>query len=200
MTYELKQNAKAIVKDNLLLCMCIAIINFILNKLPNFYTHFVGGELSILDVLIIPFAILIVYCTLNVGICNFFINLNTESNPGLSDLMFGFNNMFKIVVVALLSGLISILGCFLFLVPGIILAYMYSQVFYLIIENPDISVIDCLKESARIMKGHKMELFLLHLSFIGWLILSFLTFGIANLYVFPYYQATLANFYLEIKG
>ena len=49
------------------------------------------------------------------------------------------------------------------------------------------------------MKGHKMNLFILQLSFIGWIILMGITCGIAGLYVLPYYNATLSNFYLEIK-
>ena len=66
-------------------------------------------------------------------------------------------------------------------------------------ENPELSVIDVLKESAKIMKGHKFELFVLQLSFLGWMILTLITFGIVGLYVVPYYNATLTNYYLSIK-
>ena len=66
-------------------------------------------------------------------------------------------------------------------------------------QNPELSVVDVLKESARIMKGHKFELFVLQLSFLGWMILSGLTFGIVGFYVIPYYNATLTNYYLSIK-
>ena len=83
---------------------------------------------------------------------------------------------------------------------GIILSFMYSQAYYIMAENPEMSIIDCLKESSRIMKGHKMDLFVLELSFLGWVILMGITFGIAGLYVLPYYSATLTNFYLEIKN
>ena len=56
-----------------------------------------------------------------------------------------------------------------------------------------------LKESAKIMKGHKFELFVLELSFLGWVILTVITFGIVGLYFVPYYNATLTNYYLSIK-
>ena len=104
------------------------------------------------------------------------------------------------LVVRLLVGVIVFIGAILLIITGIILSFMYSQVYYIMAENPEMSIIDCLKESSRIMKGHKMDLFVLELSFLGWVILMGITFGIAGLYVLPYYSATLTNFYLEIKN
>ena len=49
------------------------------------------------------------------------------------------------------------------------------------------------------MKGYKMDLFLLELSFIGWWLLVLVTLGIASLWVIPYIKVTEANFYLDIK-
>ncbi|WP_289294348.1 DUF975 family protein [Romboutsia ilealis] len=107
--------------------------------------------------------------------------------------------MLRAIGVTLLVGVIVFIGSILFIIPGIILAFMYSQVYYIMAENPEMSIMNCLKESSRIMKGHKMDLFILELSFLGWGILMVITLGIAGLYVLPYYNATLTNFYLEIK-
>lgn len=50
------------------------------------------------------------------------------------------------------------------------------------------------------MQGHKMELFMLHLSYIGWFLLGIITFGIALLYIMPYVEVAVTNFYIELRG
>ena len=70
---------------------------------------------------------------------------------------------------------------------------------YIVAENDNISSQDAIKESIRIMDGHKMDLFILELSFLGWMILTVLSCGIVGIYVYPYYQATITNFYNSIK-
>lgn len=193
---ELKQNAKMQLKGNLWLSIAVIVVYQLVSYVPNFLgmlseSAFFLGIISIITVALTG--------VLSIGVCRFFINLTGDSNSQFSDLWYGFNNILKACGVALLVGVIVFLGSIFFVVPGIILAYMYSQVYYVMAQNPELSVIDVLKESARIMKGHKFELFVLQLSFLGWMILSGLTFGIVGFYVIPYYNATLANYYLSIK-
>ena len=99
-----------------------------------------------------------------------------------------------------LMGIFEILWSMLFVIPGIIKSIAYSMTFYIIAENPDISATDAIKKSQEIMQGHKMEYFILQLSFIPWLILTSFTFGLAGIYVLPYMAATRANFYKSISG
>ena len=183
---ELKQNAKNQLKNNWRLAIGIIIVCTLISWIPNILYGTDNKSLAITG-------------PLTIGQCKFFINLANKSNPEFSDLWYGFNNILKAIGITLLVGIIVFIGTILLIIPGIILAFRYSQVYYIMAENPEISVIDCLKESARIMKGHKMNLFILQLSFIGWIILMGITCGIAGLYVLPYYNATLSNFYLEIK-
>ena len=185
---ELKQNAKNQLKNNWGLAIGIIIVCTLISCIPN------------LLAIIIPIITLVITGPLTIGQCKFFINLANRSNPKFSDLWYGFNNILKAIGVTLLVGIIVSIGTILLIIPGIILSFMYSQVYYIMAENPEMSIIDCLKESSRIMKGHKMDLFVLELSFLGWVILMGITFGIAGLYVLPYYSATLTNFYLEIKN
>ena len=70
---------------------------------------------------------------------------------------------------------------------------------YILIDNPDMTGEEAICESMRMMDGHKMDLFLLFLSFIGWFLLVVITFGIAGIWVYPYFYATLTNFYLSVK-
>ncbi len=88
----------------------------------------------------------------------------------------------------------------LFVIPGIIKVLSYSMTQYILADCPDVKARDALKLSMRMMHGHKGELFVLGLSFIGWLLLTALTFGILGIfYTGPYMSNTFAQYYLEIK-
>ena len=69
-----------------------------------------------------------------------------------------------------------------------------------LLDKPELSANEAITDSRMMMRGHKMELFLLDLSFIGWILLSILTFGILFIYVVPYMQAARAEFYRTLKG
>lgn len=89
----------------------------------------------------------------------------------------------------------------LFWIPGIIKAYSYSMTMYIKAENPNISPSRAIELSKIMMNGHKWDLFYLHLSFIGWNILSAFTFGILSIvYVLPYQNAAAVFAYEEIKA
>lgn len=75
----------------------------------------------------------------------------------------------------------------------------YAMTYYVMIENPEYSVLRAMKESKHLMVGHKLDLFLLWLSFIGWGILSLLTLGIGLLWFSPYIYTTTAHFYRYIS-
>ena len=86
----------------------------------------------------------------------------------------------------------------LLIVPGIVKAFAYSQMYFLMAENPDMSAADAQKKSIEMMRGHKGELFVLYLSFIGWMLLAELTFGILLIWLAPYISTTFANFHLKL--
>jgi len=97
-------------------------------------------------------------------------------------------------------GIFIFLWSLLLIVPGFIAALKYSMVYYILADNPQIGVFEAIRESKRITDGHKWELFVLYLSFLGWMILGAITFGVGYLYVTPYMTTTIANFYDKIKG
>ena len=194
---ELKRGAKSQLANYWGVSIGITIVCILVSYIPELLSY-IDPESATIAILI-PIISLVITGPLGIGQSRFFINLANRENPKFSDLWFGFNNILRGIGVTLLVGIAVCIGTILFIIPGIIVSFMYSQVYYIMAENPDISVLDCLRESARIMKGHKMELFILELSFLGWIILTAFTCGIAGLYVLPYYSATLANFYLEIK-
>ena len=115
-------------------------------------------------------------------------------------LLSGFNIYLKTVGLWIVLSIIIAFLSLLLIVPGIIAALMYSQVFFILSEDNTKSISRCLSESSEMMKGHKGELFVLYLSFIGWWLVAAITFGIGALYVYPYQQVTSANFYLALKN
>lgn len=119
----------------------------------------------------------------------------------LKDLICGFkNNYIKNVGTLILKDIFTILWTLLFIVPGIIKAYEYRMIPYLISENPDMSYKEAFTRSKDMMMGNKWEAFVLDLSFLGWFLLNMLTCGILGIfYVNPYYFATDANLYRAIK-
>lgn len=98
----------------------------------------------------------------------------------------------------LLHTLYILLWSLLFIIPGIIKSYGYSMSGYLLLQNPNLTPSQSLAESQRMMKGHKMELFMLDLSFIGWMLVSVLTCGIGFLALVPYIQQARAHFFLTL--
>ena len=93
-----------------------------------------------------------------------------------------------------------ILWSLLLVIPGIIKALAYFLTPYILADCPNVRATDALKLSMRITKGHKGDIFVMVLSFIGWLILSGFTFGILYIvYVGPYMNATYAGYYLELR-
>ncbi len=92
-----------------------------------------------------------------------------------------------------------VLWSLLFIIPGIIKGYAYSQAFFLLTDDKKLGFKEALDKSEAMMDGHKWELFVLQLSFIGWAILASLTCGIGYLWLAPYITTTLANYYEELK-
>ena len=104
------------------------------------------------------------------------------------------------VLMMFLIWLYTALWSMLFVIPGIVKGYSYSLAMYIKSENPQISASQAIELSKKMTNGRKMDLFVLDLSYIGWFLLSGITFNILGiLYVLPYYQAAKAFAYEEIK-
>ena len=99
--------------------------------------------------------------------------LRTIDGSGASywNLFDGFAMFFRIIWLYIVEGFFVFLWSLLFVFPGIIAMYRYRMAIYLLLEHPEMSVMDCIRESKRLMSGHKWELFVFDLSFIGWALL-----------------------------
>ena len=129
-----------------------------------------------------------------------FLNVASKK-PEVSDLKFGFegDNKKRGVFGYIRYMIFTSLWSLLFVVPGIIKQFAYSQMFYLMADDKKLTAAEAQKKSIAMMDGHKGEYFVLQLSFIPWVLLTSITFGLAGIYVLPYMSATYAEFYKGLK-
>ena len=129
-----------------------------------------------------------------------YLALINSQKPSVGNSTAGFSFFGKALWLAIITGFFTMLWSSLFCIPGIIKSYSYSLAPYILAENPTMTAREALNESKRITTGAKKDLFVMDLSFLGWMMLGGITFGIALIYVYPYMQATKANAYLAIKA
>lgn len=141
---------------------------------------------------------------LMVGLAYYLLDFveNKNSKGDEYEILFkGFtNNIATPIVAYIVSSIFIFLYTLLLIIPGIIKALAYSMVSFIIADDPSIDPMEALRKSEDMMRGHKMRLFYIHLSFIGWYILSAITFGILLIYVIPYQRLTITNFYIDLRG
>lgn len=131
----------------------------------------------------------------------FLTQAREDCDMKIGDLFCGFNEDFGgTFLLGLMSTLFITLWTFLLVIPGIVKTYAYDMIYYIKADHPEYDWRTCLKESQRMMKGHKWELFVLDLSFIGWFIVGSLCLGVGTLWVVPYTEATRAQFYMNLCG
>ena len=76
---------------------------------------------------------------------------------------------------------------------------VFIMAIFIMLDNPDTEPLEALRKSKEMMIGHKMEFFVLQLSFIGWVLLSILTLGVGTLWLMPYMEVTNAKYYDKLK-
>lgn len=143
-------------------------------------------------------AIDVVSMVLGVGMTLYALRVMRGVQAGVGDLFDGFAFFFKIVWLNFLMSVYVFLWSLLLFVPGIIASYRYAMAIYLLLDHPDWRVTECIRESKRLMKGHKWELFGLDLSFFGWYLLTVVP--VVQIYVTPYVQMSRAEFYNRLVG
>ena len=139
---------------------------------------------------------MIISAILEVATIGVYIKMSRSPEPvAFSDFIEGFNNWARATLGALWQYLWVFLWTLLFIIPGIIKTIAYSQMYYIIAEYKDVSVTKAMRISIEITKGHKWDLFVMYLSFLGWAILAAFTLGILNLWLIPYMNMTYINAY-----
>ena len=131
-----------------------------------------------------------------------FMLTNLNEKAEIRELAYAFDSNYKNIAKTLFfRDLYLVLWTFLFIIPGIVKAYEYFMIPYLLIENPDLTKEEAFALSKQMMKGQKWRTFVLSLSFFGWDILSVCTLGLLNtFYVAPYRNLTFAALFEELNA
>lgn len=136
---------------------------------------------------------------IRLGYCSYLLKLEDHKEGNVKVLFSQMDSFVDGFLLNLLTGLFTFLWALLFIIPGIIASYRYAMAPFLLLENPHMKPRDAIEASKSLMDGHKMELFLLDLSFIGWHLLGLVTLGIAYLWINPYINSSRAAFYRSLR-
>lgn len=123
-----------------------------------------------------------------------------KKQPKIGDIFWGFKRFGQSLGVYIITRLFTVLWSLLLIVPGIIKYFAYSLSTYIALDNPNKSILDCITESRKKMKGHKWQLFCLLISHIGWFLLIVITLGIMSFWVLPKLDQAKYKFYLHITN
>ena len=138
----------------------------------------------------------VVSSILDVAAIGVYLKMSRSPEPvKFSDFIEGLNNWARAALGALWELLWVTLWSLLFVIPGIIKGFAYSQMFYIIAEYKEVSVTKAMKISMEITKGHKWDIFVMYLSFLGWAFVCAFTMGIGTLWLTPYMDMTFINAY-----
>ena len=151
--------------------------------------------------IIVGIGAVIVTGPLSFGLNYLFLKQARDNQPmELGDLFKGFSEDFsQNLLIGLMTAIFTALWSLLLIVPGIVKAYSYAMVYYIKADHPEYNWRQCIAESQAMMNGHKMDLFILDLSFIGWMIVGSLCLGVGTLWVSAYMEAARAHFYESIQ-
>lgn len=131
-----------------------------------------------------------------VGLALFMSRFVNDQPHELKDLFSFTKDYLRIFITGLLKGIFTALFTLLLIVPGIIKGLGYALVELILADEKykDLDNMAVLKKSEELMNGHKMDYFLLGLSFIGWHILAIFTLGLLEIWIAPYYNTAKYKF------
>jgi len=158
-----------------------------------------GIVILIVIILVILFSVFISN-PLQVGGKKYFLK-STEMNFDMNNLGYAFkkDRYSNIVKTMFIKDLFLFFWYLLLVIPGIVKSYAYRMVPYILCDNPNMDYNKAIALSNEMTHGHKFDIFVLDLSFIGWHILSGLIPFAGNFFVMPYTSATDAELYLALK-
>lgn len=154
--------------------------NFLIQLIVGIFSFLWGLVIWIPAVILI--IIIIISQTSTISTIDIFYNPNIMSFGLIAGLIV------IIIITAIICSIITYL-----------LIARYAMTYYIFVDNPDFAVMECISASKEMMEGNKVRLLLLQLSFIGWHILSILTLLIGYLWLIPYINSSVAEFYNNLK-
>lgn len=142
---------------------------------------------------------IIVGAPLLVGISLFSLSIARKQEARISQLFEPIKRFWTCLGAYLLAIIFILLWALLLIIPGILAAYSYAMVYFILADNDEIGPLEAITKSKEMMRGNRWKFFCLSLRFIGWGLLCLLTLGIGFLWLLPYFYVACAQFYDDIK-
>ncbi len=162
--------------------------------------YLVGTLVNIGAGVIIPGLGALLVIPIQIGMCLAFLRVWRGRSAEINDVFIPFKDYGRNLIGLLWVGLWVALWSFLFVIPGIIKALSYSMTPYILSDCPEVKETEAIRLSMRMTKGHLSDIFMFHLSFIGWSMLSAFTVGILEvLFVGPYRGIAGAGLYEQLR-
>lgn len=185
---DLMAQARTQLRGNWGMCVGVSAIFILISAAPGALKQ-AGGIVN-----------LIIGGPLALGMAMYFLGLVRQKKaPAVAVMFDGFKRFTDALVAYLLIALFVILWAILLIVPGIMAALGYAMTYYILADNPNMPATDAMKKSKEMMQGNRGKLFCLGCRFIGWAILGILSYGIGFLWIIPYANTSITNFYLDLK-
>ena len=167
-----------------------------LQNMPRLLATLLKYYLSIAGML--GFAQFIVGGAVNLGYTQFLLDQYDGKDLAFNTLFSQFHRFGQGFAQMFLRNLYILLWSLLFIIPGFVKQYSYAMTPYIMADHPELTANEAITASRQLMDGHKGELFWLHLTFFGWMLLNVLTLGIGSLWLNPYMNAAEAAFYRQL--
>ena len=173
-------------------------------EMPGFaviYSNFrpFGVFLALLLYLISPL--------LDVGFISYCLKINRKQETDYKDLFNGFIFFIKVLAIFIITTFYILLWSILLIIPGIVAFYRYRQAYYILLDDPRKSALQCIEESCLLMKTRKLDLLIIDISFLGWVFLDFIVtiliplpfvIPIISIWLSPYMGLTRVGFYEDL--
>ena len=186
---ELVEKTKPLLKDSFLeVFACILLAS----ALPQIALQFAPQNI------LLNIVVICVSAYIQLGLAVYCIGLYKGDEVNYVTIFSRFKGLKPIVFILILS-VVIFLGFILLIIPGIILSLMYSQVFYILADDPDIGAIEAFNKSEKMMRGHKWQLFMLNLEAALYIFAGIFTLFIWWAWLIPRYSVAIAGFYEELK-
>ena len=146
---------------------------------------------------VLAFITELVALPLYIGFISYILGLTRKEEVSLTDIFQDYKKIGLIVVTLIISYVFIIFGYILLIIP-----FSLVMVGYLLADSKETSISEAkniIRESIEMMNGYKLDYFIFELSFIGWHFLGAITFGIAYIYVIPYFTFANTLYYQRLK-
>ncbi len=176
---------------------CITLIYFIITGIIS-NIPYLFGKTNIIGIVCCVLICLALLPPLAYSLTVIFLKAYRGIDSKIADLFNGYKDFVRIFLTMFLKGIYILLWSLLLVIPGIVKAISYTMTELVLNDNPELKYDKAISRSSQLMRGHKMDYFLFALSFIGWVILCMMTFGIGYFWLIPYFHTAKAGFYNDL--